>query len=164
MSERALVESASPALAGGREAAPPADRRLRAAIGVVALLGLWVSGYLTYVHYAGLSPVCAGGGGGCERVQASRYAELAGVPVALLGVAGYTAILASLALPGENGRLATAALALAGLGFSLYLTYLELFVIDAICQWCVSSGVLMTVVAALAVVRLLRSSEAAGPD
>jgi uncharacterized membrane protein len=166
MSERTVAERAAerPVAQASLAAEGPdrADRRLRTAIGVVALLGLAVAGYLTYVHYAGLSPVCAGGGGGCERVQSSRYAELAGVPVALLGLAGYAAILAALALPGETGRLATAALALAGLGFSLYLTYLELFVIDAVCQWCVSSAVLMTVVAVLAVVRLLRSPEPAG--
>jgi uncharacterized membrane protein len=86
-------------------------------------------------------------------VQSSEYAELAGIPVALLGLIGYAAILASLAIPGDAGRFAGALLALAGFGFSAWLTYVELFEIDAICQWCVASAVIMT---ALAVVTSLR--------
>jgi uncharacterized membrane protein len=123
------------------------DRRLRVTVAVLALLGLAVAGYLTYVHYAELKPICAGGGAGCERVQNSRYAELAGIPVALLGLIGYALILASLWVPGEAGRLGGAVLALAGFGFSAYLTWLELFEIDAICQWCVVSAVLMSALA-----------------
>jgi uncharacterized membrane protein len=129
------------------------ERRLRVAAAVLALAGLAVAGYLTWVHYADLEPICAGGSGGCERVQTSDYAELAGVPVALLGLIGYGAILASLAIPGDAGRFAGAVLALAGFGFSAWLTYVELFEIDAICQWCVASAVIMT---ALAVVTTLR--------
>lgn len=132
------------------------EARLRRAIGLLAALGIGVAGYLTYVHYAGIAPICAGGGGGCERVQASRWAELAGVPVALLGLVGYVLILAAGSLRGETARLATAALALSGAGFSAYLSYLELFEIDAICQWCVVSAVLMAGLAVLAVARLLR--------
>jgi uncharacterized membrane protein len=129
------------------------EGRLRIAVAVLAVAGLGVAGYLTWVHYADLEPICAGGSGGCERVQSSEYAELAGVPVALLGLIGYGAILASLAVPGDAGRFAGALLALAGFGFSAWLTYVELFEIDAICQWCVASAVLMT---ALAVVTSLR--------
>jgi len=81
---------------------------------------------------------------------------LGGVPVALLGLAGYLAIAASLALRGDLGRAGTALLAIVGFGFSAYLTYLELFVIDAICQWCVASAVLMTGLVVVAVARLLR--------
>ena len=81
---------------------------------VVALAGLAIAGYLTVVHYAGGAPVCAIAHG-CETVQQSRYAELAGVPVALLGLLGYAAILASLARDGEAARTVTAFLALAGL-------------------------------------------------
>ena len=130
------------------------ERRLRRAIGALALAGLVVAGYLTYVHYAGIEPVCAGGGGGCERVQTSSYAELAGVPVALLGLIGYGLILASLALPGDGGRFAGMLLALVGFGFSAYLTWVELVEIEAICQWCVVSAVLMT---GLAVATLARA-------
>jgi uncharacterized membrane protein len=129
------------------------EGRLRIAVAVLAVAGLGVAGYLTWVHYADLEPICAGGSGGCERVQSSEYAELAGVPVALLGLIGYGAILASLAVPGDAGRFAGALLALAGFGFSAWLTYVELFEIDAICQWCVASAVLMT---ALAVITSLR--------
>jgi uncharacterized membrane protein len=135
------------------------DARVRGAIGLLAALGVGVAGYLTYVHYAGIAPICAGGGGGCERVQASRWAELGGVPVALLGLVGYVLILAANARRGETARLATAALALSGAGFSAYLTYLELFEIDAICQWCVVSAVLMACLAVLAVARMLRDAD-----
>jgi len=129
------------------------ERRLRIAAAVLALAGVGVAGYLTWVHYADLEPICAGGSGGCEEVQNSDYAKLAGLPVALLGLIGYVAILASLAIPGDAGRFTGALLALAGFGFSAWLTYVELFEIDAICQWCVASAVIMT---ALAVVTSLR--------
>ena len=126
--------------------------RLRPWVAAAAVLGLAIAAYLTYVHYAGIEPICAASGG-CERVQSSRYAELAGVPVALLGLLGYAGILAAALLPGEGARLAAAWLAVVGLGFSLYLTYLELFEIEAICQWCVASAVIMGILAVLTVVR-----------
>jgi uncharacterized membrane protein len=128
--------------------------RLRLAIALLALVGVAISGYLTYVHYAGVEPICAASGG-CERVQSSRYAEVAGVPVAVLGLIGYVAILATGLIRGDIPAIAGSFLALAGLGFSVYLTYLELFEIDAICQWCVASAVLMTTLAVLSAVRLL---------
>jgi uncharacterized membrane protein len=135
------------------------ERRLRRLIGVVTLIGLVVAAYLTYVHYAELEPICAGGGGGCEKVQNSSYAELAGIPVAVLGLIGYALILASLWIPGDGGKLAGALLALVGFGFSAYLTWAELFEIDAICQWCVASALLMTILAAATSWRLVRSPE-----
>ena len=125
------------------------DRRLRLAATALALLGVAIAAYLTYVHYAELEPVC-GLGGDCERVQTSEYAEVAGIPVAVLGLGGYLLILVSLGIRGEAGLLAGATLALVGFGFSAYLTYLELFVIDAICQWCVMSAVLMALSLAVA--------------
>ena len=133
------------------------DRRLRDAAFAVAALGTAVAAYLTYVHYAGLEPFCAGGGGGCERVQSSSYAKLAGVPVAAIGLAGYVSIGIALAVRGERARLAAAALAVTGFGFSAYLSYIELVVIDAICQWCVASAALLTVLAVLTVWRMLTS-------
>ena len=93
-----------------------------------------------------------GGNGGCEKVQSSVYSKLAGIPVSVLGLAGYIAILASLFVPGENGRLAGAVFALSGFGFSVYLTYREVFSIKAICQWCVGSAVIMTATATEATV------------
>jgi uncharacterized membrane protein len=129
--------------------------RLSHAVGALAILGAAIAGYLTWVHFAQLEPFCVGGGGACERVQSSPYASLAGMPVALLGMAGYLAILASLALP---DRSITAFLALVGAGFSAYLTYVELAVIHEICQWCVASAVVMTALAAVAIARLLARS------
>jgi uncharacterized membrane protein len=132
-----------------------ADRRLRIAIGVLCLIGIGIAGYLTYVHYAGLKVVCLSGGG-CETVQSSRYSKLDGIPVALLGLLGYITILASLALRGDTGRSAGFGVALIGFLFSMYLTYRELFTIKAICQWCVASAVLMTILVALTAIRVLR--------
>jgi uncharacterized membrane protein len=131
-------------------------RGLRIATAVLALVGLGIAGYLTWVHYAGLQPFCVGGGGGCERVQTSRWADLGGVPVAVLGLAGYLAMLATLALPEDLGRSAAAFVALVGLGFSAWLTYVEIAKIHAICQWCVASAVVMTLLAVVSIMRLLR--------
>ena len=130
------------------------DRRLRIAAFVMTVLGIGVAAYLTYIHYAGIEPVC-NIAHGCVKVQSSKYAELAGVPVALLGLIGYVTILAALVVDGELGRLAAALIALVGFGFSAYLTYRELFTIDAICQWCVASAVLMTGLAIVCTWRVL---------
>ena len=123
---------------------------------VLGCIGWGIAAYLTYVHYEGLHPLCLADGG-CEQVQSSRYSKLAGVPVATIGLVGYTLILGSLALRSELGRLATLVLTLTGWGFSAYLTYRELFTIDAICQWCVASAVVMTALVVLAAVRYLRA-------
>lgn len=130
-----------------------ADRRPALAL---AAIGLAIATYLTYVHYAGIDPVCSTGG--CEKVQSSSYAELAGVPVATLGLGAYVAILGTLWLPGEAGRALPAFIAIAGFGYSLYLTYLELFQIHAICQWCVGSAIVMTLLAITTTTRWLRST------
>ena len=135
------------------------DRRLAIAIAVVAALGAAVAAYLTYVHYADVKAFCVAGGGGCEKVQTSSYSKLAGVPVAVLGLIGYLGVLASLAVRGEAGRFAGAFIAIAGFGFSVYLTYREVFTIKAICQWCVASAVLMAVLAVLTTMRLLSVEE-----
>jgi len=123
---------------------------------VLALAGLGVAGYLTYVHYAGIDPVCTTGGS-CEKVQTSVYSELVGVPVALIGLLGYIAILALLLGPDtETSRSATMALTLVGFAFSAYLTYRELYSIHAVCEWCVSSAAVLTAMAPLSVWRFLR--------
>lgn len=134
------------------------DRALHRALLVLALVGIGIAGYLTYIHYEGLSPVCAVGHG-CEKVQNSEYAKVSGVPVPLIGLIGYVAIFASLLVRGELARLATATMAFGGFVFSVYLTYLELFEIEAICQWCVGSAVVMTLIAILAAIRVLRASD-----
>ena len=127
---------------------------MRAAAIGVALAGLGIAGYLTAVHYAGGTPVCAVAHG-CATVQQSDYAALAGVPVAVLGLAGYVAILAALARDGEAWRTAAAFVSLAGLGFSAWLTYVEVAVLHAICIWCVGSAVCMALLAALTIYRML---------
>jgi uncharacterized membrane protein len=131
------------------------DRAVGIALGALAGVGAAIAGYLTWVHYSGAEPLCLAGGG-CERVQESRYAELAGVPVAVIGLAGYLAILGSLAVRRDGARLVTAFMAFVGFAFSAYLTYVELFTIEAICQWCVASAVVMTSIAVLASVRVWR--------
>jgi uncharacterized membrane protein len=139
------------------------DLRLRIVIGVLCLIGIGIGAYLTYVHYAGLKVVCLSSGG-CETVQSSRYAKLDGVPVATLGLAGYLGILITLAIRNELGRAAGFGLALVGFLFSMYLTYRELFTIKAICQWCVGSAVLMTLLAILTAIRLLRVEPGPVPE
>jgi uncharacterized membrane protein len=120
------------------------------AIAGLALLGLAISIYLTYVHYAGIEPVCSSISN-CERVQTSEYADLVGIPVAVLGIAGYAAILLSLRTRGD----VTALLSYLALAFSAYLTWAEVFKIDAICQWCVGSAIITLLIAVLATVRAL---------
>ena len=130
------------------------DRRLRLAAIVLAAIGLCVAAYLTYIHYEGIKPVC-GLGGNCEKVQSSEWSKLAGIPVALLGLLAYAAILATLFVEREEALVAGALFALAGFGFSAYLTYRELFSIDAICPWCVASAVIMSLLAVVTTARLL---------
>ena len=79
--------------------------------------------------------------------------------MALLGLLGYVAIGGSLLVRGAEARLAGALLGLVGFGFSLYLTYLELFVIDAICQWCVANAVVITLLAGVLTVRAARAPD-----
>lgn len=125
---------------------------------VLTVIGLGVASYLTYVHYSGATPLCSIKGNPCSQVQKSRYSELVGVPVALIGLIGYVLILGSLLAPdGERARFATTALTVGGCGFSLYLTYRELFTLHKICEWCVSSAVVVTVLTCLSIWRFLRS-------
>ncbi len=137
------------------------SRSLRTTLTTLTMAGLGIAGYLTYVHYAGIKPVCTAGGS-CEKVQTSVYSELAGVPVALIGLLGYVSILGLLIGPEhETSRCATMALTLVGFAFSAYLTYRELYSIHAICEWCASSAVVLTVMAPLSVWRFLRGEPAA---
>ncbi|HYK82763.1 MAG TPA: vitamin K epoxide reductase family protein [Gemmatimonadales bacterium] len=133
-------------------------------IAVLALAGFFVALYL-YLYKIGVYGALQCGTGACETVQASRYAALLGHPVALYGVLGYAAlfVVSVLALqPAFAARrwpaLALALLATPGWGFTLYLTYLELFVIHAWCRWCAASAAIMTLifVASLAGLRRTR--------
>jgi uncharacterized membrane protein len=131
------------------------SRTLRRVMTVLAVIGLGVATYLTYIHYAGINPACTAGQS-CIKVQTSVWSKVDGVPVALLGLIGYVGILASLLAPDrEETRLATLGLTLIGVGFSAYLTYRELFSIHAICEWCVSSAVILTLLLIGAVTRYL---------
>jgi uncharacterized membrane protein len=130
----------------------PGEGVLRLALGAVALAGLGVAGYLTAVRASGGDPACVVGGG-CTTVQDSEYAELAGVPVAVLGLAAYGALLVAAILPGPLGRALGLFTAIVGVGFSAWLTYAEIFLIEAICAWCVASAVLITLALILAAAR-----------
>lgn len=132
------------------------ERNLRLLLAALAIAGLAIAGYLTVVHYEGGEPVCLAGGESCAKVQDSDYADLLGVPVPLLGIAGYLTMLAAAALPGDRGRFLGVFAGLVGVGFSLYLTYLEIFEIEAICHWCVASAVVMSMALATALIRALR--------
>jgi len=139
-------------------------RALRIAMVVLTVVGVGIASYVTYVHYAGIKPACTAGES-CTKVQTSVYSELAGVPVALMGLIGYLAILVSLLAPeSENSRFATLVLTLGGFGFSAYLTYRELFSIHAICEWCVTSAIVMTILMLLSMWRFLRGAPVSEPS
>ena len=131
----------------------PSERTLRIAALILAIVGIGVATYIAIAESGGGAPKCIAGGGGCETVANSQYSHLAGINVAVIGIVGYVVLLACAILPGDPGRFGGFLTALVGFGFSVYLTYLELFVIDAICQWCVASAVLMTLSLALAAAR-----------
>ncbi len=123
--------------------------KLRIALIVLGVIGMAIASYLTYIHYAEIKPLCTAGNS-CIKVQSSVYSKLAGVPVALMGLIGYVAILISLLIPqSENTRFATMALTLVGFAFSAYLTYRELFSIHAICEWCATSAGILTIMMCL---------------
>ena len=129
------------------------DRALRLAAGAVTLAGIAVAGFLTWGHFADESVGCVVGGG-CQTVQESEYAEIAGIPIALLGLVAYSAVACLIAWDTPYARLGAATISLVGLGFSLYLLVLQLFVIDAICAWCLANDVVIA--PALAVLTALR--------
>jgi uncharacterized membrane protein len=140
------------------------DVRFRRAFASLATVGIGVAGYLTDVHYAGLAPIC-GISHGCETVQSSPYAFLAGIPVALLGLIAYLVLLGSSLFAGERALFTGFGLSLVGFAFSAYLTYREVFTIHAICSWCVTSAIVFTLLAAVSAARVLarRSALATRP-
>jgi uncharacterized membrane protein len=128
------------------------ERSVRIASAVLASLGAGISAYILYVRETEGSLVCSTGG--CETVQSSSYAELLGVPIAALGLAGFLVLLVAALARGDFARLVNATVALAAFLFAAYLLAVQLVVLDAICQWCVATDVLTTAIAALALVRL----------
>jgi len=118
---------------------------------LLAVPGLGASSYLTYSHYADEATICAGVGS-CELVQTSSYSAIAGVPVALMGLLYFIAVAAlaaarilRLPLAVDWGTPVLFTMAIGGTAFVTYLTYIEIFVLEAICPWCVSVAV-MTVI------------------
>jgi uncharacterized membrane protein len=135
---------------------------LTIAVLIIALIGTAEAAYLTYVHYYGLAALpCFGkhaGQSSCAQVQSTVYSRLAGIPVALLGLIGYLTILVTVFVRGELARAAGFGVALIGCGFSLYLTYREVFTIKTICEWCVASACLMTALAIITAIRYMPAS------
>jgi uncharacterized membrane protein len=130
------------------------ERRLRIAIGVLALAGVAIAAYIEYERASGGQLAC--GTGGCEQVQNSKYAELFGVPVAVLGLATYAVVFATALLRVPAAALTGAAVALAGLAFALYLLAVQAFVLDAYCTWCLASDAVLAALAILTTIRAAR--------
>jgi uncharacterized membrane protein len=139
----------------------PTERTLRIAAAAIAIAGIGVATYITVADSGGGAPACVAGGHGCATVAKSHYSHIAGINVAVFGIVGYVLLLAAAVTPGDAGRFGGLMLSLVGFGFSAYLTYLELFVIHAICQWCVTSAVLMAV---LLIVNAARAFAYAGSE
>jgi uncharacterized membrane protein len=133
----------------------PAEGTLQRVATFLAALGIGVAAYIAIAQADGGAPACLAGGGGCEKVAESSHSELLGVNVALIGVLGYVLLLIAASARGDGARMGGFLLALVGFAYSVYLTWLELFVIEAICQWCVVSAVLMTALFAVSAVRMV---------
>jgi uncharacterized membrane protein len=127
----------------------------------LAILGLLVSIYMTIYKLTENPNMCLGNGG-CSTVNNSKYAVIYGIPVAVVGVGGYLAILLLLLFEqripflANNGTLAVFGLALLGFLFTLYLVYVELALLHALCPFCVTSQVTMTILFILSITRLAR--------
>jgi uncharacterized membrane protein len=138
------------------------DKSLRLTLIVLSVLGIGVAAYLTYGKLTNTEVLCLTGGG-CGTVEASPYSEVGGIPVAAIGLIGYLGILAVLILENvsaffeENGSLMVFGMSMVGFIYSMYLTYLELGPIGAICSWCVTSAIIMTLVFGISVYRAVRN-------
>ncbi|HEX5592060.1 MAG TPA: vitamin K epoxide reductase family protein [Solirubrobacterales bacterium] len=133
----------------------PSEWMLRRAIAFVAALGIGVASYIAIAESGGGSPVCLAGSTGCATVAKSSYSHVAGVNIAVFGIVGYALLLASAFFANDAARLGGFAVALGGFGYSVFLTYIEFFKIEAVCQWCVASAVLMTILFLLNATRLI---------
>lgn len=139
------------------------DNRLSKIAIALTVLGLLVSIYMTIYKITSNEKMCVGSKD-CSVVNASRYSEVNNIPVAVIGVAGYTALLAVLLLerkPGwiqENGAMLFFGLSLTGFLFTAYLIYVEIALIKAYCPFCITSQVAMTLLFAVSVIRLARQS------
>ena len=138
---------------------PPVNRMV---IAILSVLGFSVSLYM-WAYSAGLTGPVLCGIGDCEAVQNSEFSRIGGVPVAAFGAAGYLVLLLSALAGLQPGWQASRKISwllfgggLLGLAFSAYLTYLEAFVINAWCQWCVSSAIIMVLAFAASIPELKR--------
>lgn len=134
---------------------PPAEGTLRMIATFVAAFGIGVASYIAIEAAGGEAPVCIAGGSGCHTVAESSWSHLFGVNIAVFGIVGYALLLATALLRGDGARMAGFGISLVGFGYSVFLTWLELFKIEAICQWCVASAVLMTILFGLNAIRML---------
>jgi uncharacterized membrane protein len=130
---------------------------------VLAILGAADSVYLLIYKLTGNPNMCLGNGG-CHNVNFSPYSEINGIPISIFGICAYLAIIGILLLESrlpiakENGPLVTFGISLVGVGFSAYLTYLEIYVIHAICPFCVISAIAITLIFILAIIRLVKQT------
>jgi uncharacterized membrane protein len=129
----------------------------------LAILGALDATYLLIYKLTGNPQMCLGNGG-CHNVNFSSFSEIYGIPVSVLGLAAYLAIAfilfleARLKLAKENGPLAIFAISLGGVAFTAYLTYVEIYVINAICPFCVASAIIITFIFVLAIIRLVKQT------
>ncbi len=137
------------------------DKRLSRLALALTIIGLLVSIYMTIFKITSNDKMCIGSKD-CSVVNASIYSEVNGIPVAVIGVAGYLALLAVQWLerkPGffqENGSMVFFALSVTGFLFTLYLIYVEIVLIKAYCPFCITSQVTMTLIFILSVIRLIK--------
>ena len=129
----------------------------------LACLGILDAIYLLVYKLTGNNNMCLGNGG-CHNVNFSSYSEIDGIPVSVFGIAAFlliTGILLlepRLKLARENGPLAIFGISLAGVAFTAYLTWLEVYVIHSICPFCVASAIIITLIFILAIIRLFNQS------
>jgi uncharacterized membrane protein len=133
----------------------PSEGTLQRVATFVAAFGIGVATYIAIEAARGDAPACIAGSSGCQTVAESSYSHLFGINVAVFGILGYALLLIASLLRGDGARMAGFGISLVGVGYSVYLTYLELFKIEAICQWCVGSAVLMTILFGVDVVRMV---------
>ena len=127
----------------------------------ITILGLLVSIYMTIYKFTSNDAMCVGSGD-CHTVNASKYSEVNGIPVAVLGVVGYTALLGISWIerkPGffkDNGSMIFFGISLLGFFFTLWLVYVEVVLLKAYCPFCITSQVSMTSIFILSVIRVVR--------
>lgn len=144
------------------------DKWLYRAMIALSVIGLLVAAYMTIYKWTDNNSMCLGNGG-CSDVNASKYSEVYGIPVALIGFLGYAAILAILAFEHfklfmvdffeENATLALFGLSLTGFLFTLWLIYAEIFLIKKLCPFCLASQTVMTIIFILSIIRLVRQPQ-----